>query len=291
MSHYVPLLPYSDPQVPFSTSASNWTYAAQSVVGYRHIESSLPCQDACCSQANLRPIAILCDGAGSAKLSHLGSQGLTAGLLRLCSTLEPLLMSMLDTQDTPNKSDQALFGNLLARHSKGIIKDLATTYQQQAKEFRSTLLMAVVGRYRSLWLQVGDGFILTRNKRSHEWTVLTPPAKGEFANQTCFVDASLSLNQVQSGWLENQFDAVMLLSDGSAEKLVDNRSHTPANKACNSLLSWLEDDKSANKNLHYFLSDPKIWCRSTGDDKSIALLGYQEAKQHTPPFIEEARYV
>lgn len=285
MTHYLPLLPFSYPQVVQPVLLSNWVNASQSVVGYRHIESGLPCQDTCLSQTDIRPIAILCDGAGSAKLSHMGSQALTNGLLRLCSTLEPLLVSLLDAPLTPSESEPVLLSNLLARHSKGIIKDLANKHLQQAKEFRSTLLITIIGQYRSFHLQIGDGFILTRDKNTHEWTVLTPPEKGEFANQTCFVDTDLSLNQVETNWLNNQFDAVMLLSDGSGEKLVNLRNHMPADSACNCLLQWLGDEKVANKNLHHFLSDPKIWSSSTGDDKSIALLGYQNNQCTNNPFV------
>lgn len=285
MTHYLPLLPYSDPQTVKPVSLTNWAKASQSVVGYRHIENGLPCQDACTSQIAIRPVAILCDGAGSAKLSHIGSNALTNGLMRLCATLEPLFSSLLDTPVEPDQNEQTLLNNLLARHSKGITKDLATSHQQPAKEFRSTLLIVIVGQYRSFWLQVGDGFMLTRDTSQNQWTVLTSPDKGEFANQTCFVDSNLSLNQVQSGWLSNEFDAVMLLSDGSGEKLVNLGNYTPADTACNSLLQWLDDEKSANKNLYHFLSDPKIWSRTTGDDKSIALLGYQTTQPTNQPFV------
>ncbi len=67
MSHYLPLLPYSDPQVTMSIAQSHWSATAQSEAGYRHIESNLPCQDTCLTQTDIRPIAILCDGADSAK--------------------------------------------------------------------------------------------------------------------------------------------------------------------------------------------------------------------------------
>jgi hypothetical protein len=141
-------------------TTGEWHALAEAVVGLAHRDAkvALPCQDAAIAQAGVRPLVIACDGAGSAAVSELGSQALTVGLGRLVHTLELQFSQLLDQSEMLDHDDFAReMVRTLLRHAKGILQDLAARHRREVRDFRSTVLLAVIGRKRWLWLKVGDG--------------------------------------------------------------------------------------------------------------------------------------
>ena len=58
------------------TDKKNWNYGGVSVTGFSHEKEDIPCQDShasACNKNNMFAGAV-CDGAGSARLSHFGSK-------------------------------------------------------------------------------------------------------------------------------------------------------------------------------------------------------------------------
>lgn len=250
-----------------------WQAAALAVMGHRHSVTEQPCQDAASAQTRLRPIVVNCDGAGSAKLSHFGSNALSQQLQRLFMTLEPLLAEWLDTKDIDTEQVSERLASIIARHSKGIIKDIALKWQQPETVFRSTLLIAIMGKYHHFWLQIGDGYLLRRceHDETHGWQVIVMPEKGEFANHTCFVDPTLTMEHVQYGMASAEgISGLVAMSDGAAERLMNLQHHTcgPLVERFASSLS----EQSLQRILFEFLSDPLVWGKTSGDDKSISMV-------------------
>ena len=57
------------------TNKTSWVAAYASVIGNGHIQTNTPCQDNC-EHIKVNDdwgVAVVCDGAGSAKFSHIGS--------------------------------------------------------------------------------------------------------------------------------------------------------------------------------------------------------------------------
>ncbi|KLV01450.1 hypothetical protein ABT56_22065 [Photobacterium aquae] len=291
--YYLPLLPpvlssrFNPPELSPVIDLSQWNAAAEAVVGYRHRIDQQPCQDAALAKSATRPHLVVSDGAGSAPVSELGSQVLVSGLSRLITTVEPLFKTWLD-EPVKDKAVTAeateLLAQLIARHAKGVLKDIAADHKRSEKDYRATLLVCVLGQYRSFWLQVGDGYLVIRNsdtqdKKTNRWKIISPPDKGEFANQTCFVDDRLSLGQVQSGMLDSAgLTGVAAMSDGAAERLINLKNGEVAN-GLDHISRWLEQDDQIEKSLYSFLCDPGIWNATTGDDKSLAVLAASSAAQ------------
>lgn len=280
-SHYAPLqaqqyllLPVLVPKKEDQPcEIKGWQAVAQAVMGHRHSVTEQPCQDAASAQTRLRPVVVNCDGAGSAKLSHFGSKALSQQLQRLFMTLEPLLAEWLDTKDVDTEQISERLASIIARHSKGIIKDIATHWQQPETAFRSTLLVAIMGKYHHFWLQIGDGYLLRRceHDETHAWQVMVMPEKGEFANHTCFVDPALTMAHVQYGMASaTEISGLAAMSDGAAERLMNLQHHTsaPLVERFASLLS----QQSSHRVLFEFLSDPSVWGKTSGDDKSISMV-------------------
>lgn len=284
VSHYSPLLAQQflfnaldkNGIKPPVTKIDDWSTASEAVVGFRHRLNQQVCQDYCSSQISPRPVLVLCDGAGTAAVSDLGAQALCSGLSRLMVSIEPLLTQWLDDDTATNTAVDELLSNIISRHSKGILKDLAQKHKRPMNDFRSTLLLCVIGQSQIYWCQVGDGYLLhrTNKKLDNIWKIISPPEKGEFANHTCFVDDKLTLSQLQHGLLpSHEATALIAMSDGAGERLVCQRSGKVGN-----IVEWIYDkvtrEPTAIKSLSGFLSDPNIWDSTTGDDKSLAILAH-----------------
>lgn len=250
---------------------------AEATVGIQHRQSNiqLPCQDAAKATLKPRPILIVCDGAGSAAVSDIGSQALVTQLTRLCQSLEPLIAPYLDLKD--NQDIHPLV-RVLVRHAIGILEDCANIHRRSIRDFRSTLNFALIGTEHILWLKIGDGEIVHEqimlNKDSlpqTQYQCLGEPHKGEFANQTQFIDDQLKLNDVHWGMLPSKTTTgLVLMSDGASEKLV---SHDRKNVA-GQISTWLEQLRQNQFKVAEFYQ--RIYAedflkRSTGDDRSIAL--------------------
>lgn len=282
-----------EPQLPeWCHTTGEWHALAEAVVGLAHRDAkvALPCQDAAIAQAGARPLLIACDGAGSAAVSELGSQALTVGLSRLVHTLEVQFAQLLDQSDTMDDDFARQMVRTLMRHAKGVLQDLAAQYRREVRDFRSTVLLAVIGKKRWLWLKVGDGaVVMERIEQRHSMaasgermTTLHPVlcslgevGKGEFANQTTFVDDALNMNDVQWDLLPSDgLTGVAVMSDGAAEKLVSNDGRTVAGLT-SQWFDLLRQQALRRRDLTQAFYSERFVKGSTGDDRCVALLAAQ----------------
>lgn len=254
---------------------------AESTVGIQHRQAKerLPCQDAATATIQPRPILIVCDGAGSAAVSDLGSQALCTQLTRFCQSLEPILAQYLDvTTDL----DITLLKRIIVRHAMGVLQDLATYHRRSIRDFRSTLNIVIVGSIHIFWLRVGDGEIVQErlylNKQdniSAEYCCLGEQSKGEFSNQTIFIDDQLNLKDVECGVLATvETTGLILMSDGCSEKLIS----TQRNRVAGQVTQWLQhlrQQKLKMSDIYKRFYSEDFLKQSTGDDRSIALYSRQ----------------
>lgn len=287
-------MPAELPAFPNETT-SRWSTLAVATAGLGHVEKTpaMPCQDAADGVATPRPALVLADGAGSSPASDLGARTLVSAMLRLADTLEAQLAWLLDGREAPTADAVAQLAELLVRHAKGTLHDRAGEQCRPVRDLRCTLLLALVGCERVLWLKVGDGeLVLERavpvnaaqetqeasEAQNEEAPELMPNlrtlgerGKGEFANQTLFVDERLAFEQVQYGVeTTTALTGIVLMSDGAAEKLVA----FDGGQVSGQLSHWLDDlcqGKLRQRDLiRRFYSE--TFCRGTsGDDRSIAL--------------------
>ena len=260
-----------------------WQVLAESVVGLSHRDKNLPCQDAVACQGSPRVCLVVCDGAGSSAVSELGANALAQGISLLCHSLEAFWVDLLDT---PSSNDALLekMARLVLRHAKGMIAQLASTHRREARDFRSTLLLLVIGKAHLFWLKVGDGALVIEQVE-HRYSVPALPTdgrvtmlstlgelgKGEFANQTTFVDELLKFSDVQFGLQSSEFlTACAAMSDGAAEKLVSLNQRQVAGRV-SQWFDALRQQRLARKTLTQAFYSEEFNKHSTGDDRSIAL--------------------
>lgn len=176
----------------YSDSRSQqWEVVADSVIGRSHLASGIPCQDAHFNK-DIRSnwgIAIVCDGAGSAKNSHKGSEFIaTEALPRFFEELINkegwIERNRLPTQEewrekATDQFKQALLALMhVAKDNNVDIASLACT--------------AIVVIYSPLGLlvaHIGDGRAGFCDEQGN-WHAIIIPHKGEESNQTIFLSSS-----------------------------------------------------------------------------------------------------
>lgn len=279
----VPLpAPQADPApVPVVQAPGNWFVQEEAVVGLAHRIKNLPCQDAAQAVGRPRTALVLADGAGSSAVSEIGARAVVHSTIRLLDTLDKPLSAWLD-HECPELQQQArTWGLLLVKHAIGTLKDLAAEHRRELRDFRCTFLVAVVGRRHLFWLKVGDGAIVLEKRKLqaeapdrwdwvHELFTLGEQGKGEFANQTQFLDG-IAPDEVQIGCLDIEaVSGLALMSDGAAERLVANDGSRVATRV-STLLAQLRQDKLRRSVLTRMFYEEDFCTGTSGDDRSIAL--------------------
>lgn len=264
---------------------NQWQVLAEAVVGLSHRDKNMPCQDAVACQSLPRVCLVVCDGAGSSALSELGANALAQGISLLCQSLDAFWVDLLDSPSADvNSPLLEKITRLLLRHAKGMIGQLATIHKREARDFRSTLLMLVMGKTHLFWLKVGDGALVVE-QIEHRYSEPALPTdglvtvlstlgelgKGEFANQTTFVDEQLKFSDVQFGLQPSEFlTGLAAMSDGAAEKLVSFNQQQVAGRV-SQWFDALRQQRLARKTLTQAFYSEEFNKNSTGDDRSIAL--------------------
>ncbi len=254
---------------------------AEACVGLQHRNQKpypLPCQDAVKAVIHPRPILIACDGAGSSAVSEIGSAALTVQLTRLCQSIEPILPLFLDVVEL--QQDMVILVRMIIRHAMGVLQDLSQIHRRDIKDFRSTLNFAMIGQESILWIKVGDGEIVQEKvytdapqpEQLHsELYCIGEQVKGEFANQTQFIDQQLQFTDVQWGVLKRkETTGLALMSDGASEKLVALQRDRVSGQVSEWLDQLRHDQLKASDICKRFYSE-EFNARSTGDDRSIVL--------------------
>lgn len=270
------------PQV--STPITAWQLCGDAIIGLAHRRKGLPCQDAVDYCNAPRPILALSDGAGSAAISERGAQALVIGVTRFLRTLEDDLVPWLDSEDnTSSQSQSTRWAERLRLHAQGLLADLARTERRDVSDVSATLQIAVIGTHHIFWWKVGDGSIVARNSEGLWSLGNQASSKGEFANQTCFVD-TVSVSDVQFGVLSaSEIFGIALMSDGGAERLV---SHD-GSKVASRLGEWLDEvaeQRFTIDRIALAFHEPAMWDRTSLDDRSIVLASRPISSHHRELF-------
>jgi hypothetical protein len=260
-----------------SITFGDWAALAETVPGTAHRRKGLPCQDYAEAAIKPRPVLIVSDGAGSAAVSELGSDAIGRGLIRFTHTLDRHLVTLLDTA-LPDADSIRHWALTFIKHSMGLQVDIASTQRRDIKDYRATCLFAVVGKVSTLWVKVGDGFIVSQSYKitsgniEKKFCVLGMAQKGEYANETVFISPALAMSDVQYGIIRSdELCGIAAMSDGAAEKLVSNDGLRVAGRL-DILLDSLAVGKLSRDELTKMFYSPEFCEKSTGDDRGISLI-------------------
>jgi len=244
-----------------------WRYASASVIGTAHLDTALPCQDACMArQINEEVLLlVLSDGAGSATHSDEGATLVCSSLLELVTGF---FQGNKGIAEVGAETAYEWFGAIVDRLHK-----YAATCDLQPRDLACTLVAALLAPEASVFLHLGDGAIVTCREGHYE--VASWPDNGEYANTTYFITDDRAIERLRVLLREPPADEIALFSDGLqmlALQFSTRQPHTPFFDPMFSRLRCEQSGESAT--VLYLLADylnsPVINGR-TDDDKTLIL--------------------
>jgi hypothetical protein len=244
---------------------------AVSIPGNGHIRTERPCQDACGVWCDLRPCIIVCDGRGSASLSHYGAQAAVEAFRSQCCVMEDLLAAILDKEKW-NDNRWNRFCELMIRTVCQKKMELSEKFHLPEKEFDFTIAFAVFGKERCGFFQVGDGAITVREKEECYSVFL--PDKGEFDNQTTFLRyGDENKKEYHSCMIASKdIDGIAITSDGPEYLMFHLPSMVPG-PIFNKLFDDLKSGVLKRQDILDYLTGSRWYKDPRGnDDRSLAIL-------------------
>jgi len=254
---------------------ARWCGHAVSVPGNGHIRREIPCQDASGVWLSPRPCLVVCDGRGSARLSHLGAQAAVKAFRSQCAVMERRLANLLDTRRCEPR-EWHRFCQLMARTVCQQKIELAEAHSCPEDEFDFTIAFAVIGVRRIGFFQVGDGALTLRRDGACQTVFL--PDKGEFDNQTCFLhpgdEESRKLHTVMVA--ADGVSGVAATSDGPEHLMFDLQNMTPG-PIFDQMFTDLQAGRFPRQSSLDYLTGAR-WSRDPrgNDDRSLAIIATME---------------
>lgn len=182
---------------------NNIRVIAATIQGPLHSNKNLPCQDYCryiTSGKNF--VAVVSDGAGSAKFGKIGAR-------IACDTLIDLLKN-----SAFDNIQEAVRHALEVARMKVLRHRLNKTHCARGMmDFSATVVGVVYAQNKGIFFHIGDGAALAICEEDINNFIISPPSNGNFSCETFFY--------TQENWLENlrftsfeKVDAIFLMSDG-----------------------------------------------------------------------------
>ncbi len=173
-----------------AADAGLWIVVGASVQGNGHRKMELPCQDNHGYEylGDGWGIAIVSDGAGSAKYSHMGSAATVArAMFHFKDLIEQKGWKQKGILPTEGEWLKLSYQMLKKVHDE--IAALAAHNHCEPKDLNATLIVLIHTPLGLLVVHVGDGRAGYRDMDGH-WLSLITPHKGEEANQTIFMESN-----------------------------------------------------------------------------------------------------
>ena len=170
-------------------------------------------------------VAVVSDGAGSAKFSDQGSS-------LACSLFVKEVSRYLGSGKTVKDLDRSFIENWIDHFQKEISLE-AKNLEVSSREFACTILAAIVGNDYAAFFQVGDGAIVILNPESETkeetyeqnfW-----PDKGEFENTTYFITDPMVKKNIMFDPLDRRVEEISLFTDGIQHLTLHYQSQTVHN--------------------------------------------------------------
>jgi hypothetical protein len=260
---------------------NNWVLAYGSVAGRNHTDGL--CQDAhfCQVLPNGCGVAVVCDGAGSARYSQVGAQ-LTAeyvGWALVTRFTEP------DHFLTPLA--WRMESRTVLKQAVAMLRKYATGQKLSLQDLACTVIALAFSPHGVSLVHIGDGRAGYRNG-NEVWHPLFTPTKGEEANITFFLTSSPVWKEpnryIETAVVQEPVTAFCLLSDGCESHSFevnkqngDGRFHDPNrpyDRFFEPLIGQLKKQQGLpqveiNSNWHRFLHAGTSGLRAEPDDKTM----------------------
>ena len=176
---------------------------AASVTGALHHHRKLPCQDCFKHVVGKNLVAVVSDGAGSAKLGKIGAK-------IICSTICDLLKNA-DFARAPEKIKSAI---KLAREKLMLHRLNQSKSEEGIADFAATLVGVMCHGNKGVFFHIGDGAAIAVRSNYSDF-VASRPENGNFTCETFFYTQQAWLENLRLTFFENA-SRLLLMSDGVA---------------------------------------------------------------------------
>ncbi|MBE6451882.1 MAG: protein phosphatase 2C domain-containing protein [Alphaproteobacteria bacterium] len=174
---------------------------ATSVAGAHHTNLKQSCQDYNCHKIGKNLVAVVSDGAGSAKFGKTGAK-------IICETL----CDILKNADFKNIKKYVLSAINSAREKLIIHRRNTYKSEQGIEDFAATLVGVVYKNGQGIFFHIGDGAAIAFKNNYNDF-IISRPENGDFSCETFFY--------TQHEWKENlrfthfeKASTIILMSDG-----------------------------------------------------------------------------
>lgn len=249
-----------------------WRVALASSIGTSHIATGSPCQDSATHQfvrtaGGTILIGVVCDGAGSAAHSDIGSW-------LAAQTFSEHVSLFLEQGGALQSIDRTIAEQWLLETAEAL-EIAAREAGHQVRDYACTLLVAVVGENSAVFIQVGDGAIVVSEGQDDGWSWVFWPQHGEFANTTNFIVSPDAVGLMDFAVSANRIEEFAIFSDGIENLVLHQASKTVHAAFFDSMFPPVRCasagvDLRLSERLEQYLSSPRI-CEKTDDDKTLIL--------------------
>jgi hypothetical protein len=244
-----------------------WRIFAAASIGSSHIEVGTPCQDAFAhALVGDTLLGVVCDGAGSQPLSHLGAQAVTSGLVALLQQLEAGAAPLSTLPDLE-------FASAIAE----AVGQVREALQKQASDngveisaYSCTLVGAVANATGGRFFHIGDGLAVAEHADAP--SVVSLPENGEYANETYFVSGEQWREHLRFTAFTQTATRIALMSDGAmpfAMAKGNGGLFKPFMDPVEAYLAGVTEDEGSAA-LAGTLGDPRTY-GITSDDKTLLI--------------------
>lgn len=249
---------------------NGWTWAGASERGTSHETTDDPKQDTVAvaeysDGAASVMVMVVCDGAGSAKFSDIGSR-------IACYSAHRLIRSHIEDGKSISSIDKDLAEKWLLNIRQNIVAK-CDSLETPPRELATTITIAILGVEFAILLMVGDSPCVLHNDGS--WIAPIWPQRGEYANQTYFVTQDLPL-RFEFSTIRKKINRCAIFSDGIEKLVMREKGKQVYQPFFDSAFHELTSDASAgrnreiSRNISRFLSSDRV-NQLTDDDKSLAI--------------------
>lgn len=287
-----------------SSVQSSWQVYGASSIGKSHIDSNLPNQDSIYLQKTQDGlVAVVCDGAGSAKFSQAGAAFFSQSIGKMLLSLGVSRSVSISVSHSGTAFDLVQVKQQIIEQLSQIRLDLQSQLPAESslRDYHTTFTgLLIHSNHQALLVQIGDSPLITsqfvvRHPHIDYFTnlqVYGDDSKNEYVNETHFItqDNWQSFLRVEAIDL-SQVDCLALMSDGCADLVFEGASVTPKiyRPFFGNLLFNLTQSQSSQQGsaiIEQALGNPATY-RLTGDDKSlVVLLKNQQHYQNLEPMVE-----
>lgn len=234
---------------------------AASVAGHLHINQKIPCQDYYKYAVGRNLVAVVSDGAGSAKYGKIGAKA-------VCT----ILCDLLKNADFDNIENEIVRSVNIARQRLFLHRYNKSKNENGLDVFAATLVGVVYSRNKGVFFHIGDGAALSLHKDVS--FVASRPENGAFSCETFFF--------TQQAWRENlrftrinDAESIILMSDGVTSFAFQADFADIEQRFVMPIDEFLKKEKSifkARKALSNTLNMPKAQ-KLNSDDKTLVWIG------------------